>query len=92
MSGSQGEITLALSAAQRTALSKNKDAAIRERVAKLLGAVADGDRMKAYEASKAVLGLTPNAAHGREVFKAVCCDGHRVTLALIVAHQHGAGL
>ena len=44
----------AVSAAARTALSKNKDAAIKARSAKLFGAAAEGDRMKAYEASKAV--------------------------------------
>src|SRR5207253_434405 len=43
----------ALSAAQKNALFKNKDAAVRERAAKLLGAPADDDRMKAYDAAKA---------------------------------------
>ena len=68
----------AIGAAQRTALSKSKDAAVRERAAKLFGAPADGDRMKAYEAAKAVLALAPNAAHGKEVFKTLCSSCHRL--------------
>jgi putative membrane-bound dehydrogenase-like protein len=68
----------ALSAVQRTALSKNKDATIRDRAAKLFGAPADGDRMKAYEAAKAALALTPSAAHGKEVFKTICSSCHRL--------------
>ncbi|MEO6787130.1 MAG: c-type cytochrome, partial [Chthoniobacteraceae bacterium] len=68
----------AISAALRTALSKGKDAAVRDRAAKLFGAPADGDRMKAYEASKAVLALAPNAAHGKEVFKTLCSSCHRL--------------
>jgi len=69
----------ALSAAQRTALSKSKDATVRDRVAKLLGAPADGDRMKAYEAEKeAVMTLTPNPKHGGEIFKNVCSTCHRL--------------
>ncbi|MEQ1852940.1 MAG: PVC-type heme-binding CxxCH protein [Chthoniobacteraceae bacterium] len=68
----------AISAAQRTALSKSKDAALRDRAAKLFGTPADGDRMKAYEAAKAVLALAPNASHGREVFKTLCASCHRL--------------
>ena len=68
----------AVSAAQRTALSKTKDTAVRDRAAKLFGAPADGDRMKAYEASKAVLALAPKAAHGKEVFKTLCSSCHRL--------------
>ena len=68
----------AIGAAQRTALSKSKDASVRERAAKLFGAPADGDRMKAYEAAKAVLALAPNAAHGKEVFKTLCSSCHRL--------------
>ena len=79
----------ALSAAQRTALSKNKDTAIRDRVTKLLGAVADGDRMKAYEAEKVVLTLTPNAKHGGEIFKNICSTCHRLNQE---GHQVGPDL
>jgi putative membrane-bound dehydrogenase-like protein len=68
----------AISAAQRTSLSKSKDTAVRDRAAKLFGTPADGDRMKAYEAAKAVLALTPNASHGREVFKTLCASCHRL--------------
>ncbi len=68
----------AISAAQRTALSKGKDTAVRDRAAKLFGAPADGDRMKAYEASKTVLALAPKAAHGKEVFKTLCSSCHRL--------------
>lgn len=79
----------ALSAAQRTALSKSKDATVRDRVAKLLGAPADGDRMKAYEAEKVVLDLTPNAKHGGEVFKNICSTCHRLNQE---GHQVGPDL
>jgi putative membrane-bound dehydrogenase-like protein len=68
----------AVSAAQRTALSKSKDVALRDRAAKLFGSPADGDRMKAYEAAKAVLALAPKAAHGKEVFKTLCSSCHRL--------------
>ncbi|MEP6670017.1 MAG: PVC-type heme-binding CxxCH protein [Chthoniobacter sp.] len=68
----------ALIAAQRTALSKSKDTALRDRAAKLLGAPADGDRMKAYEAEKVVLDLTPNPKHGGEIFKNICSTCHRL--------------
>jgi putative heme-binding domain-containing protein len=68
----------AISAAQRTALSKSKDAAVRDRAAKLFGTPADGDRMKAYEAAKAVLALAPNPSHGKEVFKTLCSSCHRL--------------
>lgn len=79
----------ALSAAQRTALSKSKDATVRDRVAKLLGAPADGDRMKAYEAEKVVLDLTPNPKHGGEIFKNVCSTCHRLNQE---GHQVGPDL
>jgi len=79
----------ALSATQRTALSKNKDTAIQERAAKLLGAPASGDRMKAYEAEKVVLALTPSATHGREVFKNICSTCHRLDRE---GHQVGPDL
>ena len=79
----------ALSAVQRTALSKSKDTAVRDRVTKLLGAAADGDRMKAYEAEKVVLTLTPNARHGGEVFKNLCSTCHRLNQE---GHQVGPDL
>ena len=79
----------ALSTAQRTALSKNKDSAIKERAASLLGAPAEGDRMKAYESAKAVLALTPNAANGRAVFKNICSTCHRLDRE---GHQVGPDL
>jgi putative heme-binding domain-containing protein len=78
-----------LSAAQRTALSKSKDAAVRDRVTKLLGAAADGDRMKAYEAEKVVLTLTPNPKHGGEIFKNLCSTCHRLNQE---GHQVGPDL
>jgi len=79
----------ALSATQRTGLSKNKDQAIQERAVKLLGAPASGDRMKAYEAEKVVLTLTPSATHGREVFKTICSTCHRLDRE---GHQVGPDL
>jgi putative membrane-bound dehydrogenase-like protein len=68
----------ALTAAERRALSKSKDPAIRDRAAKLLGQPADGDRMKAYEAAKVSLPLKPAPAHGKEVFKNICSTCHRL--------------
>lgn len=79
----------ALSAVQRTALSKSKDPTVRDRVTKLLGAAADGDRMKAYEAEKVVLSLTPNPKHGGEIFKNVCSTCHRLNQE---GHQVGPDL
>jgi putative heme-binding domain-containing protein len=68
----------ALTAAERRALSKNKNPAIKDRAAKLLGQAADGDRMKAYEAAKVSLPLKPFPAHGKEVFKTICSTCHRL--------------
>ena len=68
----------ALTAAERTALSKSKDPALRDRSAKLLGQPADGDRMKAYEAAKVSLPLMPAPAHGKEIFKNICSTCHRL--------------
>jgi putative heme-binding domain-containing protein len=68
----------ALTAAERTALSKNKNPEIRGRAAKLLGQAADGDRMKAYEAAKVSLPLKPVPAHGKEIFKTICSTCHRL--------------
>jgi putative membrane-bound dehydrogenase-like protein len=67
----------AIPALRRTALLKNKDAALRERAEKLLGKT-EGDRQKAFEASKAVLALKANPAHGRELFQQLCATCHRL--------------
>ena len=66
-----------ISTIRRGSFLKHKDSAIRERAAKLFEA-AGGDRMKAFEEAKSVLTLTPNGAHGREVFKNACSMCHRL--------------
>jgi putative membrane-bound dehydrogenase-like protein len=67
----------ALSPPRRQLFLKHKDAAIRERAAKLFGPAA-GDRQKAFEDAKTALALAPHADHGREVFKTLCATCHRL--------------
>ncbi len=68
----------AFSTTQRTLFLKHKDPAIRERAEKLFGTPLAGDRTKAFEDAKAALALTPNAEHGREIFKTFCATCHRL--------------
>ncbi len=67
----------AISNIRRGFFQKSKDAAIRERAAKLFAA-AGGDRQKAFEDAKVVLTMTANPPHGREVFRNVCAVCHRL--------------
>ena len=67
----------AISTIRRGFFQKSKDAAIRGRAAKLFEA-AGGDRKKAFEDAKAVLTMTANPPHGREVFRAICSVCHRL--------------
>ena len=62
---------------RRGAFLKHKDAAIRDRAAKLFDA-AEGDRKKAFEDAKVVLAMTPDAPHGRVVFRNLCAVCHRL--------------
>ena len=68
----------ALNPQQRAYFLKHKDAAIRDRAAKLLGTALAGDRTKAFEDAKAALALTAKAEHGREIFKTHCATCHRL--------------
>ena len=54
------------------------DAAVRARAEKLFAAATPGDRTKAFDDAKAVLTLTPNAEHGRGIFKTHCATCHRL--------------
>ncbi len=67
----------AISAIRRGFFQKSKDAAIRERAAKLFAA-AGGDRQKAFEDAKTVLTMTANAPHGRDIFRTACAVCHRL--------------
>ena len=62
---------------RRAALSKSADKETRERAEAIFGKIG-GDRQAAFEKSKAVLGLTPKPAHGRELFQQVCATCHRL--------------
>ena len=62
---------------RRGTFLKHKDAATRERAAKLFDA-AGGDRRKAFEDAKVVLVMTPDAQHGRVVFRNLCAVCHRL--------------
>ena len=68
----------ALNPQRRELFLKHKDAAIRERAEKLLGTAMAGDRQKAFEDAKAVLGITASGEHGRDVFKTHCAICHRL--------------
>jgi putative membrane-bound dehydrogenase-like protein len=67
----------AISNIRRGFFQKSKDAAIRDRAAKIFAATG-GDRLKAFEDAKAVLALTANPPHGREIFRTVCANCHRL--------------
>jgi putative heme-binding domain-containing protein len=68
----------ALDSGRREQLKKSRDAAIRERAGRLLAGVTSGDRMKAFEQSRAALNLKPAPANGRGVFKRACANCHRL--------------
>ena len=67
-----------LSRAQRESLRKHSDTAIRERAQQLFTAAETGDRMKAYEKTRAVLALTGNATNGHRMFTTHCASCHRL--------------
>ncbi|MFO1501002.1 MAG: c-type cytochrome [Verrucomicrobiota bacterium] len=64
--------------AQRDRLLNHKNGTIQARARKLFTEVG-GDRMKAYQGQKAVLQLTGDASHGREVFQTHCATCHRLS-------------
>ncbi|MEY2408735.1 MAG: hypothetical protein QOF48_1405 [Verrucomicrobiota bacterium] len=68
----------ALSPMRRNSLLHHKDDAISRRAGALFQPATAGERMKAYEQSKAALGLAANAANGHEVFKRACANCHRL--------------
>ena len=67
-----------LTAQQKQLLRASADAAIRVRAEKVFTAATPADRQKAFDAAKAALALTADAAHGREVFKTHCATCHRL--------------
>lgn len=67
-----------LSRAQREALRKHRDPAIREQAQQLFAATETGDRMQAYERARPVLALTGHAADGRKPFATHCASCHRL--------------
>jgi len=68
----------ALTRAQRESLRKHSDDSLRERAQQLLAAAETGDRMKAFEQSRAVLALNGHAANGHQVFATHCASCHRL--------------
>ena len=64
----------ALSPARRNSLQKNK--AVGARAKKVFAQITGGDRMKAYEASKAVLKLKADPKRGVAVFNRACATCH----------------
>ncbi len=67
----------AISSVRRAAFAKSKDAAIRDRAAKLFTA-ATGDRQKVFDEAKACLTLTPKPEHGHQLFTQLCTTCHRL--------------
>ena len=67
----------AISSVRRAAFAKSKDAAIRDRAAKLFTAAA-GDRQKVFDEAKACLALTPKPEHGHQLFTQLCTTCHRL--------------
>ena len=62
---------------RRRLLTQHADAGIKARAEKLFGAVA-GDRAKVYEEYRDVVDLPSNSTRGREVFRRVCANCHRL--------------
>ncbi len=67
----------ALTTQRRQLFAKHKDAAIRERAAKLFAASASTPAA-AQAKVQAALALPPQSGHGREVFKQLCITCHRL--------------
>jgi putative heme-binding domain-containing protein len=68
----------AIDSARRNQLTKQSDAAIRQRATELFKSLQSGDRMKVYEDYKSVLTLKPAPQNGRAVFKQHCGSCHRL--------------
>jgi putative heme-binding domain-containing protein len=68
----------ALSTQHRQRLLKHAEPTIRTRAGKLFGKPTGGDRAAAVEEAKAVLALSANPAHGRDVFRTACATCHRL--------------
>jgi putative heme-binding domain-containing protein len=67
----------ALTPQRRQLFLKNADAAIRERAEKVFAASAS-NQAAAQAKAQAALALTPNSAHGKQVFKQLCATCHRL--------------
>ncbi|MBI4584694.1 MAG: c-type cytochrome [Planctomycetes bacterium] len=68
----------AVEAARRGQLLQHQKESIRRRAEKLFKSPGPGDRRKVYEEYKPVLALKPAPANGREVFKRLCAQCHRL--------------
>jgi putative heme-binding domain-containing protein len=69
---------VAVDSLRKKQLTGHKDAAIRERAAKLFSLEAAGNRAKVYEEMKSLVSLPSHAGNGRLVFKKVCAACHRL--------------
>jgi putative heme-binding domain-containing protein len=65
-----------VNADRRSLLMKHKEESIRARATVLFKDMQPGDRMKAYEESKAALALNPNPKNGHAVFQKNCTPCH----------------
>jgi putative membrane-bound dehydrogenase-like protein len=63
---------------QANRLRQHRDAAVRDRAARLLKAEAAEDRVKALEAYQTSLSMTADAVRGRTVFEKNCATCHRI--------------
>ncbi len=63
---------------RRQQLTTHRDAAIRDRAAKVFAASAVGNRAGIYEDYKSVVELTGHAENGQKVFMKVCANCHRL--------------
>ncbi|MBI4605044.1 MAG: HEAT repeat domain-containing protein [Planctomycetes bacterium] len=70
--------TSALNASQREQLKGSKDRTLAERAGKLFQGLEAGDRRSAYEEAKKALALPGQAAKGRETFRRLCAQCHRL--------------
>lgn len=68
----------AVDSLRRRQLTGSKDASIQARAAKIFDVASAGNRTKVYEELKSVVGLKPDPANGRVVFRRVCAACHRL--------------
>lgn len=61
---------------QRASLMKHRDKKIQELAKTVFGALESGDRMKAYEESKAIAKMKGDQANGKAVYSRICAQCH----------------